>query len=254
MTKLWLLASNTVREVIRQKLFLNVLVFGVLMILFAQVVANLTFGRADRVVRSIGLSGMAMALDLLAVLLGAAIIHREVERKTALVVLTRPVSRATFVVGRFFGVASATTIAAVGFGAIFVLTLLSVRGTPTSLDAVAMGGALLESWVVAGFAVLLSCLTTPSLGAGIALGFIIAASSIDGVVNLTAKSGGFMHDLAVGLSYVLPSFARLNFREAAIYGDLVPAGTVLQAAGYAACFAGAFLALGTLALRNKELI
>mgnify|MGYP006304184613 CR=1 FL=1 len=56
MTKLWLLATNTIREVVRQKLFLNVLVFGVLMIVFAQVVANLTFGRADRVVRSIGLS------------------------------------------------------------------------------------------------------------------------------------------------------------------------------------------------------
>lgn len=254
MNKLWLLATNTIREVVRQKLFLNVIVFGVLMIIFAQVVANLTFGRADRVVRSIGLSGMALALDLLAVLLGVAIVHREIERKTALVVLTRPVSRGTFIAGRFAGVATANTLAAVGFAAVFVSTLLSVRGTPTGLDFLAMGGALLESWIVAAFAVLLSCITTPSLGAGVALGFIIAAASIDDVVNLTAKDGGFMHDFAVALSYVLPSFSRLNFRDAAVYGDVVPAVTVAQAVGYSAAFAAIFLVLATLALRNKELV
>lgn len=254
MTQLWLLASNTIREVIRQKLFLNVLVFGLLMILFAQVVANLTYGQADRVVRSIGLSGTALALDLLAVLLGVAVVHREIERKTALVVLTRPVSRGTFILGRFFGVAAATTLAAVGFGAVYVLTLWSVRGSPTGLDALALGGALVESWIVGAFAVLLSCVTTPSLGAGVALGFIIAASSIDDVVNLTAQDGGALHAVAIGLSYVMPSFARLNFREAAVYGDIVPPWAVGGALVYAACFAALFLVLATLALRNKELV
>lgn len=254
MRAVYLLATNTLREVVRQKLFLNVIVFGVLMILFAQVVANLTFGRADRVVRSIGLSGMAIALDLLAVLLGVAIIHREIERKTALVVLTRPVSRGAFVLGRYLGVASAGGIAAVGFAVVYALTLATVRGSATALDGLAMSGALVESWVVAAFAVLLSCITTPSLGAGVALGFIIACSSIDDVVNLTAKDGGFMHELATVLSYLLPSFARMNFRGAAIYEEAVSAFTVGQSFLYAAGFSVVFLALAALALGRKELV
>ncbi|NJK89987.1 MAG: ABC transporter permease [Myxococcales bacterium] len=255
MTKLWLLGTNTLREVVRHEAFsVTSFVFGILMIAFAQVVGNLTFGRADRVVRSIGLSGVGLGLDLLAILIGVALVHREIERKTALVVLTRPVPRPVFIVGRFLGLAMATTIAAMGFSFVFFLTLFSVRGAPQASDVAALFGSLLEAWVVGAFAIVLSCVTTPTLGTGVALGFLIAGTSIDDVVGLTQKDGGLNHVLAVGLSYVLPNLNRFNFREAAIYLEAPSFGLALQAAAYAACFVVAFLSVATLALRNKELL
>ncbi len=252
--KLWLLGTNTLRETVRQRLFLNILVFGVLLIGLAQVVGNLTFGRADRVVRAIGLSGMSLSLDLLVILVGVALIYREVERRTALVVLTHPVGRGELVVGRYFGLGLATVFAGLGFAVIFAFTLASVRGSISVPDMLAMGGAVLEALVVGSFAVLVSCLTTPTLGAGVAVGFLIAAASIDDVVRLTESEGGFAHVVAQGLSYVLPNLNRVNFREAAVYQEIVAPLTVLQAGAYSLAFIVVFLGLATLALRNRELL
>ncbi|MEL6187547.1 MAG: hypothetical protein AAFU79_23250, partial [Myxococcota bacterium] len=68
MTPVWMVASNTVRETIRQRLFLNIVVFGVGMVVFAMMVGNITFGYPERVVRSIGLSGVSIAANLMALL------------------------------------------------------------------------------------------------------------------------------------------------------------------------------------------
>lgn len=252
--KLWLLASNTLSETIRQKLFSNLLVFGVLMVAFAQTVGNLTFGRADRVVRSIGLGGISLALDLLAVLIGVAIVHREIERRTALVVLTRPVSRGSFIAGRFGGLAIAVLLAALGFSVIYTLTLLGVRGSFGGADAAALTTSVFEAWTMGAFAVLLSCITTPSLGTGVALGFWIAAASIDDVVGLTKTEGGAFHEITKVIAYLIPSFGRLNFRDAAIYQETPSILQVLQAGAYAGCFIAAFLILATVALRRRELL
>ena len=54
-------------------------------------VGNISYGYIDRVVRSIGLSGVAMALDLIALLVGTTLIHQEIDKKTLFVVLVRPV-------------------------------------------------------------------------------------------------------------------------------------------------------------------
>ena len=83
-------AQNTFRQTLRERLFLNIIIFGVFMILLAMVLANITFGYPDRVVRSIGLSGISIAANLVALLVGVSLIHQEIDRKTLFVVLTRP--------------------------------------------------------------------------------------------------------------------------------------------------------------------
>lgn len=253
MTAVWMVATNTIRETIRQRLFLNIFVFGVGMVVFAMVVGNITFGFPDRVVRSIGLTGVSLAANLMALLVGVGLVHGEIDRKTLFVVLTRPVSRTQYVVGRYLGLVVALAGVVAGFSVVFLLMLAYVLATPTGLDLVALVMAFLEASVLAAFAVVLSSFSTPSLAAGIGLGFWLAAASTDDLVGLTADADGPTKALAQAISYVLPSFARFNYREVAVYGIGIEPSVVIQTILYGGLYAAAFVALASVILSRREM-
>ncbi|MEL6186147.1 MAG: ABC transporter permease subunit, partial [Myxococcota bacterium] len=174
-------------------------------------------------------------------------------RKTLFVVLTRPVSRAQYVLGRYLGLVAALAGVVLGFSLVFFLMLGYVLAAPTSLDVLALAMAFVEAAVLAAFAMVLSSFSTPSLAAGIGLGFWIAAASTDDLVNLTAKADGPTRFLAGTISYLLPAFARFNFRDAAVHGLAVDPGAVLQTFLYGGLYAAAFVALASLILGRREM-
>lgn len=253
MTAIVAIAANTFRQVVRQRLFYNVVLFGLGMVLFAMVVGSLTFGFPDRVVRSIGLSGVVLALDLMAVLVGVTLVHQEIEGKTLFVVLTRPVERWQYVLGRYLGLVLALLTSWVGLIAVFFSTLLLSRGTPTSSDLLAVAGALPEAAVLAGVGLVLSTFSTPTVGAGMAVGLWVASATTDDLLQLT-KDDPVTRPIARVIFYLLPCLERFNFREAAVYQLPVGAAEYLSAFGYGVVYAAILVALGGLILSRREMM
>ena len=254
MSRVLVIASNTVRETIRQRVFLNVVVFGVGMIIFAMVVSNLTFGYPDRVVRSIGLSGISIAVNLLALLLGVGLIHREIDRKTLFVVLTRPVERWQYILGRYIGLMTALVVVFLGFVAIYFAILGYVLGTPRIQDVVALELSLIEASVLGAFAIVLSSFSTPTLSAGIGLGFWITCATVDDLINLTAKADAAVKALASGIAWLFPSFERFNYRGAAVYSETLDFSTITYTNVYGLLYIVCFTALASAILSRREMV
>jgi Cu-processing system permease protein len=254
MSPILLIAANTLRQTIRQRLYFNIAVFGVGMVLLAMVVGQITFGYPDRVVRSLGLTGVTIAVDLLALLTSVSLIHEEIDRKTLFVVLTRPLSRWQYVVGRYLGLLVAVTLAMTGFGAVFFLVLMAVGGTPTAIDLWALAAAIPEAAILGAFGMVLSAFSTPTLSAGIGLGFWLAAATTDDLMNLTAKSEAPARLVATAAYYALPSLARFNFRELAVYGGAVSLPDVLGTLGYAGLYMAGLVALASVILSRREML
>jgi ABC-type transport system involved in multi-copper enzyme maturation permease subunit len=249
-----LVASNTFRQVVRQRLFLNVVVFGVGMLLLSMVLGEITFGYVDRVVRSVGLSGVTVALDLMALLISVTLIHQEIDKKTLFVVLTRPLERWQYVAGRFLGLLAALTLVLLGFSVVYALTLLAARGSPELRDVWALAAALPEAAVLAGFGLVLSSFSTPTLASGLGLGFWIVAATTDDLARLTQKADGLTRLLAQVLYWVLPSFARFDFRTAAVHALEVDPVDYLMTWGYGAIYALALVALAGAILDRREMV
>jgi ABC-type transport system involved in multi-copper enzyme maturation permease subunit len=248
------IAVHTLREAIRRRVFLNIAVFGVGMVLLSMVVAQITFGETGRVVRSIGLSGVTLAIDLMALLLAISSIHEEIDRKTLFVVLARPLTRWQYVLGRYVGLCLTLLLALAGFSVVFVVTLTFVNASPTMSDAAALLAVFPEAAILAGFGMVLSTITTPMLGAGMGLGFWAAAASTDDLVGLTKKAAPEIQELARVVYYVLPSFSRLNFRDQAVYEQPVSMADLSAALSYGAVYAGCLVALASFSLTRKEMI
>ena len=249
-----IIAFNTFRQTLRQRLYHNIAIFGVGMLVLSMIMGNITFGFPDRVVRSIGLSGVSIALDLIALLVGVGLIHEEIDKRTLFVVLSRPVGRVHYVAGRYLGLVFALTLALIGLTGVFFLTLTAAGGSVTGPDIVAVVAALPESMLLGGVGLVLSAFSTPTLSAGIGLGIWVAAATSDDLMRLTAKAEPLLRGLTTAAYYLLPSLARLNFREAAVFGHAVRVGEVAGALSYGVAYSVFLLALASLILARREML
>jgi ABC-type transport system involved in multi-copper enzyme maturation permease subunit len=248
------IAANTFRETLRKRTFLNVLVFGAGMMLFGMIASSLSIGKPDSVVRSIGLSAVTVSVDLLALLMSVSLVYEEIQQRTLFVLLTRPVRRWQYVVGRFMGLMLTVAISLTAFGVVFFLILVSVRGHGRYQDIVALGAVVPEAALLAAFGVILSCFSTPTLSAGIGLAFWATCSTSDDLLRLTVKAEPSFRWIAKGIYYVLPSFARLNFREAAVYGVALNGTDVALSIAYATLYGTGLLLVAVTILNRREMI
>jgi ABC-type transport system involved in multi-copper enzyme maturation permease subunit len=250
---IYAIAINTVRQTVRQRLFYNVVLFGLGLVLLAMVVSNITFGFPDRVVRSIGLSGVSIASCLMALLVGVSLVHQEIESKTLFVLLTRPLARWQYVSGRFLGLLIAIVAMTVALSVVFLVVLSMVGGSVSGNDLVALGMVVPEAAVLGAIGVAISCFSTPTLGTGIALGVWIIGASSDDLVRLTAGQDGVNH-LAKVVWYVFPAMARFDFREAVVYQLELTPSEPLWALAYGFTYTLAVVSLASLVIARREMV
>lgn len=253
MTAIRILALNTFRGLMRRQTLFNVVILGVGLVLLALVVSNISYGFPDRIVRSLGLSGISISLNLLGLLLGASLVAEEVEQRTLYVVLTRPVGRGIYVVGRFAGAAVVLALVALGFYGVLTGVLLLIGVEPSGLDVVAAGFMWLEALVLLAFALVLSCFSTPLLSVGIGLGFWVICASIDDVRALMQRSEDpFVSQLVEVVYWLVPSFHLLNYREVAVYQDPVVLTQLLAHGAYGLACAAMLVVAGVLVLQRRQ--
>ncbi|MCE5186180.1 MAG: ABC transporter permease [Planctomycetaceae bacterium] len=109
--KLLTIAKNTFIETIRQPIYAVIIVFALILMLLAPSISMYTLDEDVKLLRELGLSTLFLAGLFIAVFAATSTITEEIESGTITTVLSKPISRSVFVVGKFFGVAGAVTMA-----------------------------------------------------------------------------------------------------------------------------------------------
>ncbi len=148
------IAGNAFRETVRQPVFVVVLGVAAAMIAFSPAFAMFTLMESVKLVQDIGLSTIFLAGLVLAVLSASTVVTEEVRGRTAQMVVSRPVGRGTFVLGKFLGLLLAQLAAFYLLSLVLTLTVrVGVKEAAWSqLDtavAWSMVGAALLTLVVA---------------------------------------------------------------------------------------------------------
>ncbi len=250
MTKILAIAGVTVRDALRQKLAVNLLVFALLVIGASQVLAELTFGEQYRIIADLTLSAAGLFGTLIAVFLGANLIAGDVQRRSLYPVLAKPVSRTQYVLGRYAGllavlllnlaVMAATTIAVLGY---YRRGFGFLTATPLLL---AFAGLAAQLAMVAAIALVFSAFTNVTLAAIATLALTAAGHSARVALPFWRTSA-----LGRGLAMVVPDLAALDWKVAVVYSDHVADAALTL--GYAALYTAAVLALGSAIFARRDL-
>jgi ABC-type Na+ efflux pump permease subunit len=117
------IASNTLLELVRLKVFYFLLLFALLIIGSSFFTSRFTFQEQFQVLKDVSLGAMSIFTWLLGVLATAMLLPKDIEDRTLYTILAKPVPRFEYLLGKFLGVLFLLFIAISLMSAVFVLVL-----------------------------------------------------------------------------------------------------------------------------------
>jgi ABC-type transport system involved in multi-copper enzyme maturation permease subunit len=243
------------REAIRDRILNLIWLFAIAMLGLSLFMGDLSAGSELKVVKDLGLGIINMLLVLVAIMIGANSIYREIDKRTIYVVLAKPIARWQFLVGKFMGLFGVLVLLAVAMGAAYYLLLFVMvrERDPIYLPAIAL--MLLEASVIAALAILFSAITSPTLSAIYVLGVYLVGHNTEAILHFGDRGEAPAYVRAIGrvLYHVLPNLETLNIKNQVVYGAGIGGLEAAWAVAYAVGLVAVFMTLATWAFVTREI-
>jgi ABC-type transport system involved in multi-copper enzyme maturation permease subunit len=208
-----------------------------------------------KIIKDLGLASIATFGRLIAIFIGIGLVWKEVERRSIYSLLSKPLRRSQFVVGKFAGLALTLLVnVAVMTAALYVLLAFMdtrftglVRATwpapaidPRMLEAILL--IFLELTLLTAIALFFSTFSSPFLSAILTLGLWVAGYFNADLRNFqSVTSSSVVIWLTRVLYYVLPNFSAFNVSSQVVYGQPIPAAYLGWTIAYALTYIGVLL-------------
>lgn len=103
MAKIWAIAHNTFKEAVRNRILYILLIFALLILGSSGIISDLTIAEKERIIRDLGLASISFFGLLIAVFVGIGLVYNEMDKKTIYTIISKPIDRYQFLLGKFFG-------------------------------------------------------------------------------------------------------------------------------------------------------
>jgi ABC-type transport system involved in multi-copper enzyme maturation permease subunit len=269
MSAVYAIALNTFREAIRNKILYALLFFAVLLIASSLALAQLSLHEEARITRDLGLGGIELFGELIAVFVGVNLVYKELERKTVFALIPKPVHRWQFILGKFAGMVLTIAIL-MAIMALFLFGALGVQSLAGVNDAFDGAGGILravvllfgEVVVVTAIAVMFSSFSTPFLSGMFTLGLALIGHFTPEARELIAKlASDTSRWLLSALLRLVPdlhlfyvSGSMVGARAVSVHADYVDWSYVGTASLYGGLYAGCALLLAMLLFARRDFI
>jgi ABC-type transport system involved in multi-copper enzyme maturation permease subunit len=262
MRQILVIALNTFREAIRNRIFASIVAFAVGLLGLTLAISAASLHEEIRLMKDVGLFLVSTFSALLCVIVGANLVYKDIERKTIYTILPKPIFRWQFLLGKYLGVAAmmAVQVAIMGLALASQFWLLEERFSVVMVQAVWL--IYVEVLVVSAVALLFSSFSTPFLSGLLTLGLFAVGRFADRLaeVKLTAGPGEDQATLDVasaaarGLSWLAPDLSLYNVTPYVVYDTVLPEGFVFHATTSGVLYALLALAVAALLFSRRDFI
>lgn len=250
------IASNTFREAVRDRVLYNLIAFALLLSGAAILVGQISIEIEKLVVINLGLTAVSLFGVVIAIFIGIGLVSKEIEKRTLYTVLSRPVRRWEFIIGKFFGLAATLTVntffMAIGvFAALFYVSHRLVRAD--ALIFVALYFIILEFLIVCSLSLLFSSFSSPLLSAVFAFSLFVIGSFSKDLRNFAGMAHGLSRWLATCAAYLIPNFSAFNVITSIAHEQPVAGQLILQNTLYALFYSAMVLSGAVLIFERRDL-
>jgi ABC-type transport system involved in multi-copper enzyme maturation permease subunit len=253
LTRTLAIAQGTFRETVRDRLFYLVGFFGVILVGSSTVLSPLTVGAQSKIVADVGLGAMALLGLLVVLLVGSNLVRKEMERRTITTVLTKPVGRGTYLLGKYLGLATTLVCMVALMGALYAV---AVAMTPARLAWGHLGAiylTLVELLVLTAAAVFFSFVAGNALSSLLTAAVFVIGHLLRSLHDFAGMTEGIGRDVMIVAYRVLPDLEVFNVLAAVVHGDPVSAGSLGLATIYGLGWIAVFLIAARVVFAHKEL-
>ena len=257
MKRVGIVAINTFREAVRDRVLYNLVIFALLLMAGAILLGELSAGQEAKIIVDLGLSSILLFGVFIAIFVGVGLVYKEIERRTLYAILSKPVGRGEFVLGKYLGLCLTLLVNVAIMGVGLSLALIYVKRGWDPLVMRIWPAVLLiyiELTILTGVAMLFSSFSSPALSALLTF-FVFVIGHFTNDLKTLAQT---MHSaptrwIFTALYNLLPNMANYNAITAAAHGVSPAPRFLLVNTLYGFIYAGVLLAATTLIFRRRNL-
>ena len=247
------IAWATCRESLRSRSFLLLLAIYTAAVLLSRVVGWISSTDGHIVTTNLVFSLQSVIGVLVAVATGTALVHTEIHERTLYTVLSRPLPRWQFVVGKFVGLCLAL---GAGQAAMLAIGLLYLWATGAPVTGwLALGGAMtvLEVLVMAAVSLCWTALSSPLLAAVLGLATYALGHAVASLPELINHLLAWQQVVAAALASLVPNLGMFTYRNQAVYHLPLAQADLLLRLVYGTMWIALLVAITVGVVRRKQL-
>jgi ABC-type transport system involved in multi-copper enzyme maturation permease subunit len=253
------------KSIVRDRVLQALLGVSLLLLVLVPAFSVLSMRQVQELSVTLSLSFISFVLMVLAILLGAASIWRDIEKRYTAAVLTLPYSRSSYLFGKFLAIAACLIGSAVLLGLVAVCAISFSSGLYPSSSPVrwlhivnAVAFDAMKYILLAAIAILFSSLSTsfflPIFGT---ISLLLAGNASQEVFEFVTKDVGAkmakpLLSAVKGLYYIIPNFGAFNFKVAAIYPVPLQIDGVIYTFIYFLVYTGVVLTVAAQVFSRRE--
>ena len=228
--------------------------FSLLLILAQKIIPEIAAGTHEKILLDIGIGAIAVLSVIVAIFIGTALINKEIEKRTLLMLIPKPISRAELILGKHLGLTAVLGVMVTVMMAIY-LAMLSISQIDYPLVPLltASGYLMLELALISAVAILFGVFTSSILATLFSFGVYLMGHFSEDLVDLGKLSNNAsIESLTTSLYLVLPNLSRLDLKNEAVYGLLPSMTELLSHALYSLLYTALLLIISMMIFAQKE--
>lgn len=251
---LFSIAKNTFKESARNRISFVILLIAIACILLTRAVAYVSPETEDKMVVDFGIFAITFFGMIMAIFNGSNLIYKELEKRTIYTVMSKPIHRYEFVLGKFIGLLFAISTNLLLVSCIFVIYCMVIKISLSAAFFVAVFCIFLQISMVIGISIVFSLISSPLLSASFSMMFYIFGYWLEGLRDLIPLVENHAGQFVIEWVYkVLPKLFYLDFKYQASHGLSITPMEAIMAILYGVNYVALFLVIATLLLNKKEL-
>ena len=237
--KIKIIAICTFKEIIKSKILVNTLFLGLGIFLITFVASSFTYGEASRIALDFGLGMLSISSVGIAIFIGVTLLSKEIESRTVYMIISRPVPRYSFLMGKILGLLAVLILNILILSVLTLTLYFFMGGEFTTLIPWAILFIILEAIMVLLLVCLLSLISSQTITVIISIMIYISGHTISSAQEANfAKNIPILTDILNVYHFILPGFYKLNIKNYVLYEQTLSSSYL-----YSSLFYGVFYSL-----------
>jgi ABC-type transport system involved in multi-copper enzyme maturation permease subunit len=255
-TKIFVLAKNVFQEVIRDRILYIIGFYALILAVAFRALPEFAAATEDKIFLDFGMAAMNAIALIVTIFVGTGLVNKEIEKRTILVLIAKPVSRSEIIVGKYLGLSAVVAVMIATMTAIYLLFLQFGNIThPTVSILIAAIFLFLQLSLITAVAIAFGVFTASLVATILTFAVYLMGNITQDLVQLGRLSRNVgIERLTQGLFLVLPDLSRLDLKNQAVYGlQALPETTALIInAGYSLLYSAMLLAIAIFVFSRRE--
>ena len=252
--RVWAVAKNGFQEIIRDRILYFISFFALLLILASRLLPEIAAGTDEKIMLDFGIGAIALLSVVIAIFVGTGLINKEIEKRTLLMLIPKPITRSELIVGKHLGLLGVLTVTVAIMMLIYLgmlsLSSISYPLVPLSITAIYL---LIELALLIAVAMVFGVFTSSILATLLSFGVYLMGHFSQDLVELGKISNNeSIKNLTSSLYVILPDLSRLDLKNEAVYGLLPNNTELLTHALYGVLYTILLLLIAIMMFAQKE--